>query len=194
MQERIHLNCPDSVRFRGVLITVTKVRFPLQQDFSWSGDKAWLLKQSPVPSISLFVGCHMAIGTVYLCMSYIQIMWKPNGIMKACTYAGVFPLVMFFFWHRSDSWRSRESRVHVDHLHLYHLRCYHCDKLQGDTTTPSGESKAGTWGSPEERLFQELMRWLQELIDEHLQKNASEILPGVGRWLRHGEKYQLLTQ
>lgn len=97
MQERIHLNCPDSVRFRGVLITVTKVRFPLQQDFSWSGDKAWLLKQSPVPSISLFVGCHMAIGTVYLCMSYIQIMWKPNGIMKACTYAGVFPLVMIFF-------------------------------------------------------------------------------------------------
>jgi len=104
---------------------------------------------SPVPNISLFVGCLMATGTVYLCMGYIQIMWKPNGIMRACTDAGVFPLVVIFLWHRSDSWRSREGRVHVDHLHLYHLRCSHCDKLQGDTATPSGVSRAGTWGSPE---------------------------------------------
>lgn len=58
------------------------------------------VKASPVPSISLFLRCHMTIGTVDLCVGYVRIMWKLItifGIIRACMDAGVFPLTMFLF-------------------------------------------------------------------------------------------------
>lgn len=64
------------------------------------GKQNFTVKATTVPSIWLFVICHMTIGTVDLYMDCIQIMCKPItilGITRDCTDAGVFPLTMFFY-------------------------------------------------------------------------------------------------